>query len=107
MARAAAAGCGLAACLSSFATRDARPTSPRRRPGRPLATRSTSSATAGLTDELIAEALEAGFTAVVLTVDLAAVGVARPGAAHRTGRIPEDDVPTVVRARAQAGVDGG
>ena len=102
MARAAAAtGCGL--CLSSFAT----------------ATPAAVAAAApdlvrwyqvytfrdsGLTDELIAEALEAGFTALVLTVDLPVLG-SRDRERRIDWTMPEDDVPTVVRARA-SGLDG-
>jgi isopentenyl diphosphate isomerase/L-lactate dehydrogenase-like FMN-dependent dehydrogenase len=57
----------------------------------------------GLTDDLIAEALESGFTALVLTVDLPVMG-----SRDRERRIdwvfPEEDVPAVLRAR-ERGVD--
>jgi isopentenyl diphosphate isomerase/L-lactate dehydrogenase-like FMN-dependent dehydrogenase len=102
MARAAAAvGCGL--CLSSFAT------------ATPAAV--TAAATGlvrwlqvytfrdrGITDDLIAEALEAGFTVIVLTVDLPVLG-SRDRERRIDWVMPEDDVPAVVRARAH-GIEG-
>jgi 4-hydroxymandelate oxidase len=51
-----------------------------------------------VTDELVAEALEAGFTAIVLTADLPVVG-SRDREHRIEWTMPEDDVPTVVRAR--------
>ena len=56
-----------------------------------------------VTDELIAEALEAGFTAIVLTADLPVVG-SRDRELRIDWTMPEDDVPTVVRAR-ERGID--
>ncbi len=57
----------------------------------------------GLTDDLIAEALASGFTALVLTVDLPVMG-----SRDRERRIdwvfPEEDVPAVLRAR-ERGID--
>lgn len=57
----------------------------------------------GLTDDLIAEALESGFSALVLTVDLPVIG-----SRDRERRIDwvflEEDVPAVLRAR-ERGVD--
>ena len=101
MARAAAAvGAGL--CLSSFAT------------ATPAAVAVAAPALVrlyqvytftdrGLTAELIAEALDAGFSAIVLTADLPVVG-SRDRERRIEWTMPEDDVPTVVRAR-QRGID--
>ena len=54
----------------------------------------------GVSDEVIAQALEAGFTALVLTADLPVYGIR-----HRESRTgfeaPEDDVPALVAAKAR------
>ncbi len=56
----------------------------------------------GVSDEVIAQALEAGFTALVLTADLPVYGIRHREA--RTGfEAPEDDVPAIVAARARGG----
>ena len=56
----------------------------------------------GVSDEVIAQALEAGFSALVLTADLPVYGIRHREA--RTGfEAPEDDVPAIVAARARGG----
>jgi isopentenyl diphosphate isomerase/L-lactate dehydrogenase-like FMN-dependent dehydrogenase len=102
MARAAErAGCGL--CLSSFAT--ATPAAvAAAAPGVARWLQIYTFSDRGLTDELVAEALDAGFTALVLTVDLPVLG-SRDRERRIDWVMPEDDVPAVVRARAR-GVDG-
>ena len=56
----------------------------------------------GVSDEVIAQALEAGFSALVLTADLPVYGIR-----HRESRTgfeaPEDDVPAIVAARERGG----
>jgi isopentenyl diphosphate isomerase/L-lactate dehydrogenase-like FMN-dependent dehydrogenase len=56
----------------------------------------------GVSDDVIAQALEAGFTALVLTADLPVYGIR-----HRESRTgfeaPEEDVPAIVAARARGG----
>jgi 4-hydroxymandelate oxidase len=59
----------------------------------------------GLTDELIAEALDAGFTALVLTVDLPVVG-SRDRELRIEWTMPEDDVPSVARASVDGDLQG-
>jgi isopentenyl diphosphate isomerase/L-lactate dehydrogenase-like FMN-dependent dehydrogenase len=55
-----------------------------------------------VSDELIAQALESGFSALVLTADLPVYGIR-----HREARAgfdsPEDDVPAIVAARQRGG----
>jgi (S)-3,5-dihydroxyphenylglycine transaminase len=59
-----------------------------------------------ITDELIAQALDAGFTGVFLTVDLAALGM-RDRERRVSWTLPEDDLPAVRYARARgAAADG-
>ena len=68
--------------------------------------RSTFSETGGVSDEVIEQALEAGFTALVLTADLPVYGIRHREA--RTGfEAPEDDVPAIVAARARGGEPEG
>jgi isopentenyl diphosphate isomerase/L-lactate dehydrogenase-like FMN-dependent dehydrogenase len=56
----------------------------------------------GVSDEVIAQALEAGFSALVLTADLPVYGIRHREA--RTGfEAPEDDVPAIVAARERGG----
>jgi isopentenyl diphosphate isomerase/L-lactate dehydrogenase-like FMN-dependent dehydrogenase len=56
----------------------------------------------GVSDEVIAQALDAGFTALVLTADLPVYGIRHREA--RTGfEAPEDDVPAIVAARQRGG----
>jgi isopentenyl diphosphate isomerase/L-lactate dehydrogenase-like FMN-dependent dehydrogenase len=56
----------------------------------------------GVSDDVIAQALEAGFTALVLTADLPVYGIRHREA--RTGfEAPEDDVPALVAARTRGG----
>jgi 4-hydroxymandelate oxidase len=102
MARAAAAvGCGL--CLSSFAT--ATPAAvTAAAPGGVRWYQVYTLRDRGVTDELIAEALDEGFTAIVLTVDLPVLG-SRDRERRIDWSMPEEDVPTVVRARDR-GLDG-
>ena len=60
----------------------------------------------GVSDEVIEQALEAGFTALVLTADLPVYGIRHREA--RTGfEAPEDDVPAIVAARARGGEPEG
>ncbi len=60
----------------------------------------------GVSDEVIEQALEAGFTALVLTADLPVYGIRHREA--RTGfEAPEDDVPAIVAARARGGEPDG
>jgi isopentenyl diphosphate isomerase/L-lactate dehydrogenase-like FMN-dependent dehydrogenase len=58
-----------------------------------------------VSDDVIAQALESGFSALVLTADLPVYGIR-----HRETRIgfdaPDDDVPAIVAARARGGDDG-
>jgi isopentenyl diphosphate isomerase/L-lactate dehydrogenase-like FMN-dependent dehydrogenase len=55
-----------------------------------------------VSDHVIAQALEAGYTALVLTADLPVYGIRHREA--RTGfEAPEDDVPAIVEARARGG----
>jgi len=59
----------------------------------------------GVSDEVIAQALEAGFSALVLTADLPVYGIRHREA--RTGfEVPEDDVPALVAARGRGGESG-
>jgi 4-hydroxymandelate oxidase len=56
----------------------------------------------GVSDDVIAQALESGFSALVLTADLPVYGIRHREA--RTGfEAPEDDVPAIVAARARGG----
>ena len=56
----------------------------------------------GVSDGVIEQALEAGFTALVLTADLPVYGIRHREA--RTGfEAPEDDVPAIVTARERGG----
>jgi isopentenyl diphosphate isomerase/L-lactate dehydrogenase-like FMN-dependent dehydrogenase len=56
----------------------------------------------GVSDDVIEQALEAGFTALVLTADLPVYGIRHREA--RTGfEAPEDDVPAIVNARERGG----
>jgi isopentenyl diphosphate isomerase/L-lactate dehydrogenase-like FMN-dependent dehydrogenase len=60
----------------------------------------------GVSDDVIEQALEAGFSALVLTADLPVYGIR-----HREERMgfeaPEDDVPAIVAARARGGEKEG
>jgi isopentenyl diphosphate isomerase/L-lactate dehydrogenase-like FMN-dependent dehydrogenase len=60
----------------------------------------------GVSDEVIAQALEAGFSALVLTADLPVYGIR-----HRESRTgfaaPEDSVPAIVAAHARGGESEG
>jgi isopentenyl diphosphate isomerase/L-lactate dehydrogenase-like FMN-dependent dehydrogenase len=56
----------------------------------------------GVSDDVIAQALESGFSALVLTADLPVYGIRHREA--RTGfEAPEDDVPAIVAARQRGG----
>jgi isopentenyl diphosphate isomerase/L-lactate dehydrogenase-like FMN-dependent dehydrogenase len=56
----------------------------------------------GVSDDVIAQALDSGFTALVLTADLPVYGIRHREA--RTGfEAPEDDVPAIVAARQRGG----
>jgi isopentenyl diphosphate isomerase/L-lactate dehydrogenase-like FMN-dependent dehydrogenase len=58
----------------------------------------------GVSDEVISQALEAGFSALVLTADLPVYGIRHREA--RTGfEAPEEDVPAIVAAKAR-GAEG-
>ena len=55
----------------------------------------------GVSDEIVAQALDAGFSGLVLTADLPVVGIR--DREHRTGwSTPEGDTPAFVAARARA-----
>jgi isopentenyl diphosphate isomerase/L-lactate dehydrogenase-like FMN-dependent dehydrogenase len=102
MARAAAAvGCGM--CLSSYATASPAAVAAAA-PGLARWLQVYTFRDRGVTDDLVAEALEAGFTALVLTVDLPVLG-SRDRERRIDWSMPEDDVPAMVRARAH-GLDG-
>ena len=104
MARAAAA-VGVGICLSTFATASPDEVSA----AAPDSTRFLQVYVfrdRGVTDELIAHALDAGFTAVFLTVDLPALGMRdRERRVHWT--LPEDDLPAVRYARSRGAVGDG
>jgi isopentenyl diphosphate isomerase/L-lactate dehydrogenase-like FMN-dependent dehydrogenase len=55
-----------------------------------------------VSDEVIAQALEAGFTALVLTADLPVYGI-RTREARLGFAVPEETVPALVAARTRAG----
>jgi 4-hydroxymandelate oxidase len=60
----------------------------------------------GVSDEVIAQALEVGFSALVLTADLPVYGIRHREA--RTGfEAPEEDVPAIVAAKARGGSGEG
>jgi isopentenyl diphosphate isomerase/L-lactate dehydrogenase-like FMN-dependent dehydrogenase len=60
----------------------------------------------GVSDDVIAQALEAGFSALVLTADLPVYGIRHRET--RTGfEAPEEDVPAIVAARARGGAKEG
>ena len=60
----------------------------------------------GVSDDVIAQALEVGFSALVLTADLPVYGIRHREA--RTGfEAPEDEVPALVAARARGGETEG
>jgi isopentenyl diphosphate isomerase/L-lactate dehydrogenase-like FMN-dependent dehydrogenase len=60
----------------------------------------------GVSDDVIEQALEAGFSALVLTADLPVYGIRHREA--RTGfEAPEDDVPAIVAARERGGEKEG
>ncbi len=92
MARAAAAA-GLGLCLSTFSTASpaevaaAAPELPRFLQVYVFRDR-------GITDELIAQAVDAGFSAVFLTVDLAALGM-RDRERRVLWTLPEDELPAI------------
>lgn len=96
MARAAAAtGCAL--CLSTFATAELEDVAAAAA-GIPRLFQVYVFKDRGVTDELIARALAAGFSALVLTVDLPVLGP-RDRERRIVWHVPEDDVPAVVLAR--------
>jgi isopentenyl diphosphate isomerase/L-lactate dehydrogenase-like FMN-dependent dehydrogenase len=104
MARAAASA-GVAICLSTFATAS---------PAAVAAAAPEGSRFLqvyvfrdhGVTDELIAQALDAGFSAVFLTVDLPVLAV-RDRELRVAWTFPEDDLPSVVYARDRGAGSGG
>jgi isopentenyl diphosphate isomerase/L-lactate dehydrogenase-like FMN-dependent dehydrogenase len=104
LARAAAAA-GSAFCMSTFAT--ARPEDvAAAAPGAVRFLQVYVFRDRGVTRELIAEAIDAGFSAVFLTVDLAVVG-ARDRERRVAWTFPDDELPAVRRALAAgAGKDG-
>jgi len=104
MARAAAA-VGVGMCLSTFASADPAAVSA----AAPEATRFLQVYVFrdhGVTDELIAQALDVGFTAVLLTVDLPALGM-RDRERRVRWTFPEDDLPAVRYARSRGAVGDG
>ncbi len=60
----------------------------------------------GLSDDLVAEALEAGFSAIVLTADLPVIG-SRGRELASGWAIPEDELPALVRARRAGATERG
>jgi isopentenyl diphosphate isomerase/L-lactate dehydrogenase-like FMN-dependent dehydrogenase len=104
MARAVAAT-GTAICLSTFSTASMAEVAA----AAPEATRFLQVYVfrdRGVTDELIAQALDDGFSAVLLTVDLPALGMRdRERRIHWT--LPEDDLPAVRYARSRGAVAEG
>ena len=101
----AAAAAGVGMCLSTFATvspadvADAAPEAVRFLQVYVFRDR-------GITDELIAQALDAGFTAVFLTVDLAALGM-RDRERRVHWELPEEELPSVAYAKARGAVADG
>ena len=98
MARGAAAAGGTLMCCLDGRDGDTGRRSPRPRRARRAGFQIYVFRDRGVTDEVIAQALEAGFSALVLTADLPVFG-----SRDRERRIdgdPEDDVPAFVRARA-------
>jgi isopentenyl diphosphate isomerase/L-lactate dehydrogenase-like FMN-dependent dehydrogenase len=93
MARAAAAA-GAGMCLSTFSTSSIDEVAAAAG-GAPLLYQVYVFRDRGFTRELIGRALEAGYGAVVLTVDLAVVGKRDRERRHTWGR-PDDEVPAVV-----------
>ena len=101
MARAAAAA-GVGICLSTFATASPAEVTAAA-PAVPRFLQVYVFRDHAVTDELIAEALDAGYSGVFLTVDLAALGMRdRERRIHWT--LPEEDLPAVRYARSR-GVD--
>ncbi len=96
MARAAAAaGCGF--CLSTFATAGIEDVAAAA-PELPRFFQVYVFTDHGVTNELIAQALDAGFSALVLTVDLPVLG-SRDRERRIVWHVPDDDVPAVILAR--------
>jgi isopentenyl diphosphate isomerase/L-lactate dehydrogenase-like FMN-dependent dehydrogenase len=60
----------------------------------------------GITDELIAQAIDAGFSAVFLTVDLPALGM-RDRERRVSWTLPEDELPAVQYAIGRGAVSAG
>lgn len=102
MARAAAAvGAGM--CLSTFATASAAAVASAA-PALPRFLQVYVYRDKGITDEVIAMALDAGFTGVFLTVDLPVVG-SRDRERRIAWEFPEDDLPMVVFAKERGLTD--
>jgi isopentenyl diphosphate isomerase/L-lactate dehydrogenase-like FMN-dependent dehydrogenase len=60
-----------------------------------------------VTDDVVAQSVEAGFSALVLTADLPVIGIRdRELRADWGGRFPEGDVPAFVAARARTAQEG-
>ena len=101
----AAAGAGVAMCLSTFSTAapdavaSAAPELPRFLQVYVFRDR-------GITDELVARAVEAGYTAVFLTVDLPALGM-RDRERRIRWTLPGDDLPAVQYAIARGATAEG
>jgi isopentenyl diphosphate isomerase/L-lactate dehydrogenase-like FMN-dependent dehydrogenase len=96
MARAAAAA-GSAFCLSTFATAEIADVAAAA-PDVPRFFQVYVFTDHGVTNELIARALDAGFSALFLTVDLPVLG-ARDRERRILWHVPDDDVPAVLLAR--------
>jgi isopentenyl diphosphate isomerase/L-lactate dehydrogenase-like FMN-dependent dehydrogenase len=104
MARAAAAS-GVAMCLSTFSTASPEAVAAAA-PGLPRFLQVYVFRDRAVTDELIAQAVDAGYTAVFLTVDLPALGMRdRERRIHWT--LPEDDLPAVQYAITRGAVAEG
>jgi isopentenyl diphosphate isomerase/L-lactate dehydrogenase-like FMN-dependent dehydrogenase len=95
---AAAAAAGSAYCLSTFATATPADVAAAA-PGAPGFFQVYVFRDRGVTDELVAQALEAGFSALVLTVDLPVLG-SRDRERRIVWEVP-DDVPALHHARAR------
>ena len=95
----AARSVGAAMCLSTFATTSAADVA-RAAPDLPRFLQVYVYRDRGITDEVIAMALDAGFTGIFLTVDLPVLG-ARDRERRISWVFPEDDLPMVVFARGR------
>jgi 4-hydroxymandelate oxidase len=101
----AAAGAGVGMCLSTFATASAADLTAAA-PDLPRFLQVYVYRDRGLTDEVIAMALDAGFTGLFLTADLPVLG-SRDRERRVAWEFPEDDLPMVVFAKERGLSDHG